>query len=453
MSLETMTKLLTVTTTEGQSSVTFSNIPQNYTDLKVVFSTRGNQSGDTTSNMWLTFNGSSALEYSAKILYGTGSATAATSESSQAKTTFLYLNGPSSTSSTFASGEVYIPRYSGNLRKAYSIDCVTENNATSAIATLTAGLWSNPSPITSLSLQPYSSTFAANSTFTLYGIKNMAQSMGTPGWSTGGALSFDGTYFYHAFTSSGLFVPNKPLSVDVLVVAGGGGGAAGGGGGGGLLEYENQSLLATPYSVAVGAGGSGGNGDTIVGTNGSNSSFGILTAAIGGGGGGALSTNLNGSTGGSGGGGGASDPSGGSGGSATSGQGNAGGSGSARNAGNGGGGGGGGAGAAGGNASSSTAGNGGAGKTSATITAMGNASGLGVLSSSSRYFAGGGGGGGNLSTQSTGGLGGGGIGYKQTGPVAGSAGTVNTGGGGGAGWNQSGLYSGGSGVVIIRYKG
>jgi hypothetical protein len=452
-----MTKISTVTVGAGGSaSISFSNIPQGYTDLVLKLSTRTTASGWTTTGLVLTLNGSSASIYSRRTLYNT-SAGSAGSDSTSSTTSFLggiVSCGASSTSNTFGVAQVLISNYSGNNIKVISTESVSENNGTDTAQTATSGVFANPAPITSLTLTDANGgSFVQHSTANLYGVKDMAKSMGVPGWSTGGALSFDGTYFYHAFTSSGTFVPSKPLNADILVVGGGGGGAAGGGGAGGLLEYGSQALLATPYVVAVGAGGSAGDGNTTQGTNGSDSAFGFLTAALGGGGGGALSTNLSGKAGGSGGGGGSSDPSGGSGGAGTSGQGNAGGSGYARNGGDGGGGGGGGAGGAGGSASQTVGAGGGTGATSATITAMGNATGLGQLSSSSRYFAGGGAGGVNTASKPAAGLGGGGSGYKQTGQVAGSAGTANTGGGGGAGWNVSGNYTGGSGVVIIRYKG
>ena len=50
MSIETMTKLATVTVGSGGSStITFSNIPQNYTDLVVKASLRGTTTTTTSS--------------------------------------------------------------------------------------------------------------------------------------------------------------------------------------------------------------------------------------------------------------------------------------------------------------------------------------------------------------------------------------------------------------------
>ena len=86
-------------------------------------------------------------------------------------------------------------------------------------------------------------------------------------------------------------VPANVTRVDLLLVGGGGGGGGslGGGGGAGGLIYSNN-LAVTPGAsipVTVGAGGAGGPNDSI-GSNGSNSVFGTLTALGGGAGGGRI---------------------------------------------------------------------------------------------------------------------------------------------------------------------
>jgi hypothetical protein len=232
------------------------------------------------------------------------------------------------------------------------------------------------------------------------------------------------------------------VTTDFLVVAGGGGGAratdgassegAGGGGAGGYRELLGQNLLlATNYTVTVGAGGAGGASQNTDGSAGSNSVFASITSTGGGFGG---RVNTAGGTGGSGGGGG-SGSTGGSGGSGTSGQGNNGGSGTtlAR------GGGGGGAGAAGQDGSAKASG----------VGADGGAGLSSSITGTSVTRAGGGGGSG-FNAGGTGGSGGGGNGGGFGG--AGGNGTANTGGGGGAGSRASGSAgAGGSGVVIVKY--
>jgi len=249
---------------------------------------------------------------------------------------------------------------------------------------------------------------------------------------TGGTITTSGLYTIHTFTSSGTFTPNKPHTVDYLVVAGGGGsgGYGGGGGAGGFRTATGFAVAATGLTVTVGAGGSGSDYNGLVASNGGNSVFSSITSL---GGGGGSSRNHTGANGGSGGGG--NGGYGTAGGSGTSGQGNNGGTAAGNQAYHGAGGGG--ASQTGGNGTTSC-GNGGAGTASS-------------YSGSSVTYAGGGGG--ATDTSDNGGAGGAGGGGKgKGGDGAATAGSANTGGGGGAGSNvTTGSTAGGSGIVIIRY--
>lgn len=157
----------------GASSITFSSIPATYTDLKVVFSLRSDWSSDPYDYFvqGIQFNGTTST-YSTKLLYGSGSAAASGSDSSTGLRQ-SYYNAGTSTSNTFANGEMYIPNYISSNYKSASIDQVTENNATASIAGLTAGLWSSTSAITQIAFLPRSgSNFVQYSTAYLYGVKN-----------------------------------------------------------------------------------------------------------------------------------------------------------------------------------------------------------------------------------------------------------------------------------------
>ena len=437
----TYTLLETITVgAAGASSVTFNSIPQTgYTDLVIKMSGRSSAANNSIS---MAFNGSSA-SFTSRYLNGSGSATSSGSRTDFYQSAVIDESGY--TANTFGNTEIYIPNFTSADNKSFSIDDVTETNATLAYMTLIAGLWSNTAAITSIGISPGSGNFAQYSTFSLYGVSALGVTPTKAPKATGGSIiQTDGTYWYHAFLSSGTFTPATALSCDVLVVAGGGGGgnsqtyfAGGGGGAGGVLAFASQSVGTSAQTVTVGAGGAAE-------TNGSNSQFASLTASVGGGYGRNFAIG-NGATGGSGG---ANS------GAATSGQGNAagtttGGNGAA---------GGGGAGAAGSNATANpNGGAGGAGTTSVTnwgaLTTALTTLGLGV----SNYIAGGGGGGGSPSygtpTVAPGGSGGGGAGGTNiagTGQVAGTANTGSGGGGASNGANGTGA-AGGSGVVIVRY--
>ena len=435
----------------GASSVTFSSIPQTgYTDLVVKASVRDTYTGAVTRPFILKLNGS-ATSYSAKFLLGDGASASSFSDTSGY---IAYENTASSTSNTFASVEIYLPNYTSSNYKSYSIDSVTENNATTANASMTASLWSNTAAVTSISLEAYSgNNFTQYSTFYLYGVAKLGTTPAIVPYATGGdTIMTDGTYWYHAFKSSGTFTPAKALSCDVLVVAGGGGGGVyggGGGGAGGVYYSAGTGLGTSAYTVTIGAGGAGGqNVDGSFGSNGSNSQFGALTAAVGGGGGGGTGFDQTGLSGGSGGG-----SSGGlatgttQGGTATSGQGNTGGGSNyvVQNATAGGGGGGGGSGASPSPLQNSGAVGQAGGAGTNTYSSWLSVVGMGV----SGFIAGGGGGSGS-GTGGTAGSGGAGAGAGGVGAAASSA-TANTGSGGGGTYISAVGGNGGSGLVVVRY--
>ena len=447
----------------GASNITFSSIPQTYTDLKIVLSARTNRSGFSYDNIVIYPNGSSS-SLSGRYILGYGSGYTAGTDTSGLGA--AGADGDSATGSVFSNVEIYIPNYTSSINKPFITDAVLENNGTDGRQGMTASLWSNTAAITSLEIRPSSGpNFVQFTTATLYGITSAAVSAKA----TGGIIYSDANYYYHAFLSSGVFTPSAAITnADFLVVAGGGGGGGGystnakggGGGAGGLRTSAGTSgggasaqskvnfSSGVNYTVTVGAGGSGGQGSSGGGSSGSASSIagsGFTTISTTGGGygsqfgGGA-------SSGGSGGGvgvgvGGYSAGSSGNGAAGTANEGYAGGGGlNYTNDGNGGGGGGGGAGAAGFNAyGSQTAGAGGAGVASTIL--------LGV----STTYAGGGGGA-SAYSPGNGGAGGGGAGGVSDG--GGTSGTKNTGGGGGGGSSQPSNTTGGSGgggIVIIRY--
>lgn len=168
-----MTMTLIATTTVGAggaSSIDFTSIPATYTDLLVVFSIR-TSNAVTKDDLGLRFN-AATTSYSDRYLYGNG---ATTNSGTDATPNELYggiASGSSATAATFGSGSIYVPNYAGSTNKSISVDAVNENNATTAFQFLIAGLWSNTSTITSLSLRPYggTGTLAQYSTASLYGI-------------------------------------------------------------------------------------------------------------------------------------------------------------------------------------------------------------------------------------------------------------------------------------------
>jgi hypothetical protein len=457
----TYTLLETITVgAAGASSVTFNSIPQTgYTDLVLKISSR--QNADTNAVMLsFTFNGNTT-GYSRKNIYTDGTGIGNLTGTSEALSRFAFSNSSTFTANTFTNAELYIPNYTSSNAKSVSADGVAENNATLGYVSLSANLWSpvTQAPISSISIGISSggSSFAQHSTFSLYGVSALGVIPTKAPKATGGSIiQTDGTYWYHAFLSSGTFTPATALSCDVLVVAGGGSGSVeggAGGGAGGLLYFSSQSVGTSAQTITVGGGGAGVTGAGSKGNNGNDSQFAALTLVKGGGGGGNASTLLKsvGGTGGSGGGSiGANAVSGTqAGGAATSGQGFAGGSGSTDNITYRSSGGGGGAGVAGSNgntAAPAVSGKGGNGLD--TYSSFGSITGTGENIGGTYWFAGGGGGGEGTNA----GAKGNGGGSAGTTGASSTAGLANSGGGsGGISGASNSSGNGGSGIVIVRY--
>jgi hypothetical protein len=153
----------------GASSIDFTSIPSTYTDLCVKLSARTNRASFPEDYAKIEFNGLTT-NLSSRILYGFGSSSGSTNDGSMV---YGAVNGGSSTASTFGNAEYYIPNYAGSNYKSISVDSVTENNGTTAVVYVVAGLWSSTSAITSIKLLSYySASFQQYTTATLYGIKN-----------------------------------------------------------------------------------------------------------------------------------------------------------------------------------------------------------------------------------------------------------------------------------------
>lgn len=155
----------------GAISITFNNIPQTFTDLKLVCSVRTDGSAINFNDGALRFNGDASSVYSFTGINGLGSST---TNLRQANVSYLPIGsnqGSLTTSNTFTSWDAYISNYNSSNFKSIVNDGVPENNATATNLELYAGLWRNTSAITSMTVFPGGGyNFTQYSTFSLYGI-------------------------------------------------------------------------------------------------------------------------------------------------------------------------------------------------------------------------------------------------------------------------------------------
>ena len=157
----TMTLIETKTLGASAASLSFTEIPQTFTDLLLVYSTR-NTTDINTMNFLI--NGSTASQ-TARRLQGNGSS------ASSSTYTEIQSNPSSATANTFANAAIYIPNYTSAVAKSMSMDNTMENNGTTSFMNIEAWLWNNTAAITSLGLEGRAgASVAANSTASLYGI-------------------------------------------------------------------------------------------------------------------------------------------------------------------------------------------------------------------------------------------------------------------------------------------
>jgi len=163
----TYTLIEAKTLASSVASITFSSIPQTYTDLQVLFSARGT-TGLGANVIEIEYNGN-ASSYSGIRLMGYGSGVQSSSFSNGQ---IAITESTSETANTFSNNSLYIPNYTSANYKSLSGDSVNENNATETYMTLNASLWSNTAAITALKLSAIGGNFVQYSSFYLYGISN-----------------------------------------------------------------------------------------------------------------------------------------------------------------------------------------------------------------------------------------------------------------------------------------
>lgn len=162
--------------TSSAASITFSSIPQTYTDLVLKVSAR-TSNANYLDELMITFNNDSATNYSSTVVTGNASAAQSSRSSNATSTRFISVDASTATSNTFSNTEIYIPNYTGTANKPILGSTVLENNdANNYFVRGVAMLYRGASAITSITCQSYNDpgviTFVSGSSFYLYGIKN-----------------------------------------------------------------------------------------------------------------------------------------------------------------------------------------------------------------------------------------------------------------------------------------
>ena len=166
------TPIYTQTASGSASTISFTALPQNFTDLVGVVSGRLLTGG--RGDLSVRFNGDTASSnlYSTTRLYGAGSGGGISDRPYGSSASFGILSAVQSTETTsnvFTSVAFWIPNYTANTFKQIVSDGVVENNATEAFQLLSAVLYRSTSAIQSVSIFS-GANFSSLSTFSLYGV-------------------------------------------------------------------------------------------------------------------------------------------------------------------------------------------------------------------------------------------------------------------------------------------
>jgi hypothetical protein len=151
----------------AQANITFSSIPQTFTDLLLVTSLRDNTANSGWENAFIYPNNSSA-NMASRFLFGWS-----TNVGSGINTPAVIYHQTArgnNTANTFSNSSVYICNYRAATAKAISADTSVERNDVAAINAITAALWNDTAAITSLTITAATGSFVQFSSATLYGI-------------------------------------------------------------------------------------------------------------------------------------------------------------------------------------------------------------------------------------------------------------------------------------------
>ena len=171
----TYTPISSQVLTSDLSSVTFSSIPQTYTDLVLVCSAQCG-SGATSTNgdyrLFLNYNGDAGANYSHTRVYNSNGAMAYQQQTGRSEVDYAshmpaYGSGEFSTITFNIFNYANSSTYKTTLQKG-----AVFTNATYTEIGLDVNLWRSTSNITTIAITPggNATTFATKSTFSLYGI-------------------------------------------------------------------------------------------------------------------------------------------------------------------------------------------------------------------------------------------------------------------------------------------
>jgi hypothetical protein len=157
MAIQSMTALASITLQQATASISFSTIPQNYRDLILVVNGKIVSGADAFT---LQFNGDTGNNYNYVQFTGGGSSAS----------TFAVLSTPFARLGSIFTGDgsFYGQIFDYSATDKHKTILGRGSTASSGVH-MTASRWANTNAINSIRVFPNGETFAAGSTFNLYG--------------------------------------------------------------------------------------------------------------------------------------------------------------------------------------------------------------------------------------------------------------------------------------------
>lgn len=157
-------KIAETTLSSAASAITFSSIPNTYTDLVLVTALQYTAGGGTL----VRFNSDSGTNYSYTYIYGDG--TSAASGRGVDRTSIVVDLASGFSTTNFGMFTMNIFNYTGSTNKTVLIENSNDKNGSGTVER-SVRLWRNASAINTISITHSASTFAIGTTVALYGIK------------------------------------------------------------------------------------------------------------------------------------------------------------------------------------------------------------------------------------------------------------------------------------------
>jgi hypothetical protein len=155
------------------SSITFSSIPQTYTDIVLKMSVRTTNAGALDQLQLILNNDTTGGLASERVMYTDYQSSLATNTSTGSTWTSIYTAGNGGTANTFGHAEIYIPNYTSSVSKPFSAISAQERNLSDPVYMgYVSSLYRNSTGITRIDVNSYNAaSLGAGSSFYLYGIK------------------------------------------------------------------------------------------------------------------------------------------------------------------------------------------------------------------------------------------------------------------------------------------